>query len=80
MTQERSPQQSTVVVETFPARPGRPPVDVALTPGMTLGELTDALAIPADTEAVIVNGVHVSPDYRLQPGDHVRIIPFMSGG
>jgi sulfur carrier protein ThiS len=77
---ERFGTHSIVTVETFPARPGRPPVDVALTAGMTLGELLDGLRIPADTEAVIVNGVYVRPDYRLQPGDHVKIIPFMSGG
>lgn len=73
-------EQNIVTVETFPARAGRPPVDVPLTDGMTLGELTDRLEIPGDTEAVMVNGVYVRPDYRLQPGDHVRIIPFMSGG
>jgi sulfur carrier protein ThiS len=74
------PKENIVTVETFPARPGLPPVDVPLSAGMTLGELTNSLEIPADTEAVIVNGVYVRPDYRLQPGDHVKIIPFMSGG
>ncbi len=47
---------------------------------MTLGELTERLKIPGDTEAVIVNGLYARPDYRLQAGDHVKIIPFMSGG
>jgi len=70
----------TVVVETFPARAGRPPVEVHLTDGLTLGELTDGLDIPGNTEAVIVNGAYVRPDYQLQPGDRVVIIPFMSGG
>jgi sulfur carrier protein ThiS len=69
-----------VTVETFPARVGQPPVAVPLKNGMTLAELTDYLEIPGDTEAVIVNGSYVRPDYRLQPGDQVRIIPFMSGG
>jgi sulfur carrier protein ThiS len=69
-----------VTVETFPARPGHPPVDMPLTEGMTLAELIDRLKIPGDTEAVIVNGTYVPLDYRLQPGDHVKIIPFMSGG
>ena len=73
-------EQNTVTVETFPARAGQTPVDVPLTDGMTLAELTDRLEIPADTEAVIVNGIYVRPDYRLQPGDRVKIIPFMSGG
>jgi sulfur carrier protein ThiS len=72
--------QNIVTVETFPARPGVPPVDVPLTEGTTLGELTDRMEIPGDTEAVMVNGVHVRPDYRLQPGDRVMVIPFMSGG
>jgi sulfur carrier protein ThiS len=69
-----------VTVETFPARPGHPPVDVPLTDGMTLAELTDILRIPGDTEAVIVNGIYVQPDYLMKPGDHVKIIPFISGG
>lgn len=69
-----------MIVETFPARPGYPPVDVPLTEGMTLAELTDRLDVPGNTEAVIVNGVYVPPDYQLQPGDHVKIIPFISGG
>jgi sulfur carrier protein ThiS len=70
----------TVTVETFPARRGRPPVELSLTEGLTLDELLERLQIPSDTEAVIVNGVYVRPDYLLQPGDRVRIIPFMSGG
>lgn len=70
----------TVTVETFPARTDRPWVEVPLSDGMTLAELTDRLHVPADTEAVIVNGRHERPDYRLQPGDRVKIIPFMSGG
>ena len=75
-----SRKDSTVTVETFPVGPGRPTVEVALTEGMTLDRLIDRLGIPGDTEAVIVNGVHVRPDYSLQPGDRVLIIPFMSGG
>ena len=67
-------------MEIFPARPDRPSVEVPLGDGMTLDELTDRLHVPADTEAVIVNGRHERPDYRLQPGDRVRIIRFMSGG
>ena len=47
---------------------------------MTLDDLLESLGIPADTEAVIVNGVYVRPDYRLQDGDKVVVIPFMSGG
>ncbi len=77
---EKFAADNIVTVETFPARPGLPPVDVPLSEGMTLGDLTESLQIPGDTEAVIVNGVYVRPDYRLQPGDHVKIIPFMSGG
>ena len=73
-------ETATVRVETFPARAGRPPVEVPLTDGLTLGELTDRLDIPGNTEAVMVNSGYVRPDYRLQPGDRVVIIPFMSGG
>ena len=69
-----------VRVETFPARAGHPSRDLPITEGMTLDTLLESLKIPGDTEAVIVNGLYVRPDYLLQPGDHVRIIPFMSGG
>jgi sulfur carrier protein ThiS len=73
-------QDSMVTVERFPARAGDAPRVVPVSDGMTLGDLLDLLALPADTEAVIVNGAHARPDYRLQSGDQVRIIPFMSGG
>jgi sulfur carrier protein ThiS len=69
-----------VRVETFPARAGRPNLDLPITEGMTLDALLESLKIPGDTEAVIVNGLYVRPDYLLQPDDHVRIIPFLSGG
>jgi sulfur carrier protein ThiS len=69
-----------VTVETFPAPAGKPPAVVPLTDGMTLAQLLDQQQIPGDTEAVIVNGVYVRPDHTLQSGDHVVIIPFMSGG
>ena len=72
--------QATVRVETFPARAGHPCLDVPLTEGLTLDDLLERLEIPGDTEAVIVNGVYVRPDHLLQPGDHVQIIPFLSGG
>jgi sulfur carrier protein ThiS len=71
---------SVVTVETFPARDGDPVVTVPLREGMTLDDLVESLDLPGNTEAVMVNGVHVKPDYRLQDGDRVRIIPFMSGG
>jgi sulfur carrier protein ThiS len=47
---------------------------------MTLDDLLEGLKIPGDTEAVIVNGVYVRPSYLLQPGDLVKVIPFLSGG
>jgi sulfur carrier protein ThiS len=69
-----------VRVETFPSRAGHVCLDAPLTEGLTLDELLEDLRIPGDTEAVIVNGVYVRPDYLLQPGDLVQIIPFLSGG
>ncbi len=72
-------REQTVTVETFPAWRG-PTTQVALRDGMTLEELLQSLNIPGDTEAIIVNGVYVRPEYRLQSGDRVVIIPFMSGG
>ncbi len=73
-------KKRVVIVETLPARAGRSTVEMPVREGMTLNELLDALDIPGDTEAIIVNGVHVRPDRVLQDGDHVLIIPFMSGG
>ncbi|OFW58670.1 MAG: hypothetical protein A2133_08110 [Actinobacteria bacterium RBG_16_64_13] len=72
--------EGTVTVETFPARESHPAAQVPLRDGMTLGDLIGTLKLPADTEAVIVNGVYVKPDYRLRDGDRVTVIPFMSGG
>ena len=73
-------RQSTVTVETFPAREGRPTVCVPLVDGMTLDDLLELLHVPGDTEAILVNGVYVRLHHRLQDGDHVMVIPFMSGG
>ncbi len=73
-------RNSTITVERFPSRAGETPLVVPLTNAMTLGDLVQALSLPADTEAVVVNGVHARPDYRLQPGDQIRVIPFLSGG
>lgn len=76
----RTRENNAVTVERFPARAGDAPVVVPLSDVMTLGDLVEALALPADTEAVVVNGVHARPDYKLQPGDQIWVIPFMSGG
>ena len=73
-------EHRTVKVETFPLRPGTPAMHVPLAKDMTLDELLGVLEVPGDTEAVIVNGTYVRPDYRLRQGDHVLIIPFLSGG
>ena len=70
---------ATVTVVTLPAWRG-PTTEVPLIEGMTLDELLDSLCIPGDTEAIMVNGGYEKPDYRLQSGDRVVIIPFMSGG
>ncbi len=75
-----SESRPTVTVETLPPRRGYPAKDVCLIPGMTLGELMEILQLPGNTEAVIVNDVYVRPDYRLQAGDRIKVIPFMSGG
>jgi sulfur carrier protein ThiS len=72
-------EAKTVTVEIFPAWRG-PTTTVPLTDGMTLEHLLVALNVPGDTEAIMVNGNYVKPDYRLQPGDRVTVIPFMSGG
>ena len=74
-----SEKDEAVTVETFPAWRG-PTRSVPLDEGMTLEELLTSLAIPGDTEAVLVNGMYVKPEYRLQRGDRVTVIPFLSGG
>jgi len=73
-------KRPAVTVETFPPRRGYPAKAVPLREGMTLEHLLEILQLPGDTEAVTVNGVYVKPDYRLQDGDRVKVIPFMSGG
>ncbi len=70
----------TATVEMFPLRPGDSPIVVALEDAMTLDDLLESLNLPANIEAVLVNDVYVRPDYRLQDGDRVRVIRFMSGG
>ena len=72
-------EQSKVMVEIFPSWRG-PTAEVPLRDGMTLEDLLQSLDVPGDTEAVLVNGAYVKPDYRLQHGDRVIVIPFMSGG
>ncbi len=71
--------KATVTVETLPASRG-PVRNVPLRHGMTLDDLLECLAIPSNTEAVLVNGAYVKPEYLLQDGDRVTVIPFMSGG
>lgn len=71
---------NSVTVETLSAWQGGAPAKVPLRDGMTLHDLVKSLHLPADTEAVMVNGVYVRPDYRLEKGDRVLVIPFMSGG
>jgi sulfur carrier protein ThiS len=73
-------RQGTVTVETFPASAGHPTAHVPLAGGMTLDDLLKILHVPGDTEAILVNGVYVRPDHVLQDGDHVIVVPFMSGG
>ena len=69
-----------ITVEMFPFREGDSVLQIAPRQGLTLGDLIDSLDLPGSTEAVIVNGAHVRPDYLLRDGDHVRVIRFMSGG
>jgi sulfur carrier protein ThiS len=72
-------EEQSIIFETFPAWRG-PTRSVPLAEGMTLEELLVSLDVPGDTEAVLVNGTYVKPEYRLQNGDRVVVIPFMSGG
>jgi sulfur carrier protein ThiS len=74
-----APHERAVTVEIFPAWRG-PTRSVPLHEGMTLDDLLETLHVPGDTEAVLVNGTYVRPEYRLQSGDRVTVIPFMSGG
>jgi sulfur carrier protein ThiS len=73
-------EEGFVTLEIFPVRAGNPLRKVTLRRGMTLEDLIESLELPENTEAVIVNGVYVKPDYLLQDGDRVSVFPFMSGG
>jgi thiamine biosynthesis protein ThiS len=73
-------EKGFVTLEMFPVRDGNSLRKVALRDGMTLEDLIESLELPQNTEAVIVNGVYVKPDYQLQDGDRVSVFPFMSGG
>lgn len=62
-------------------------VDVRLGERPCVGELLaalrreyPALGPAADSAMVAVNLEYVGPDYRLEPGDEVAIIPPVSGG
>jgi sulfur carrier protein ThiS len=72
-------EEEVVTVETLPSWRG-PVRSVPLRDGMTIDDLLEQLKVPSDTEAVLVNGTYVRPGYRLQSGDRVMVIPFMSGG
>jgi len=69
-----------VTVKMFHVRDDDSPLEVALQNGMTLEDLIESLKLPNEPEAVIVNGTYVAQDYRLQNGDRVTILPFLSGG
>lgn len=73
-------EHGAVTVEMFPVREGCALMTVALSNVMTLHDLVDNLNIPANTGAILVNGVYVGPEYRLRAGDHIHLIRFMSGG
>lgn len=69
-----------VTVERFHVKEGDSPVEVAFQNGMTLEDFIESLKLSQEPEAVIVNGTYVAPDYRLQDGDRVSILPVLSGG
>lgn len=74
-----SDQSITVTIEIFPHWRG-PKTIMSVPEGMLLDDLLESIQVAADTEAIMVNGTYVKPDYRLQHGDRVMVIPFMSGG
>ncbi len=69
-----------VTVERFHVREGESPMEVTFQNGMTLEDFIESLKLPQEPEAVIVNGTYVPQDYKLQNGDRVSIMPFLSGG
>jgi sulfur carrier protein ThiS len=57
-------------------------VQVDLPEGSSIAELMLLLEIDMDPEhlLLVVNGKVVEPEYRLQPGDEVHLVPAISGG
>ena len=54
---------------------------VDITPGETLGQLADRLAIPRDQVTIrFVNGAHSSWDTALSDNDRVGLFPAVGGG
>ncbi len=50
-------------------------------PGLTVREAATALGVSEDQDLVaIVNGQVTESDYTLRAGDHVRLVPPISGG
>jgi sulfur carrier protein ThiS len=73
-------EMGVVTVELYPVKDGNSLLRVALQDGMTLDDLMESLRLSQEPDAVIVNGIYVKPDYRLQDGDRVSIFPILSGG
>lgn len=71
----------TILQRQTPDGPQRQLV-VNLPPGSTIADLITTLGItlPLDAILVVMNGRHTETSRHLQPGDHIHLMPAMSGG
>ena len=60
---------------------GAPTFDLDIPEGSTVWDLVKKLAVPEELASIIVvGGVNAAYDHPLRDGDHVTLIPPLSGG
>lgn len=83
MVTESSANQTFLLVKLFATlRQGRQKtLQFPYHPGLTAGEIIDALAIPHEEVAILlVNGRDAGFDRILQPDDYISLFPPVGGG
>jgi len=69
------------LVQYRPGAKAGQPFDVELAAGSTLAELIAHLQLPrVQVKVIFVNGIGVSQDYVIQPGDEVGFFSPIGGG
>lgn len=60
---------------------GPPESSLTVEPGRTVREVIEDLGLDPDLVAIVmVNGRQKFKSYRLQDGDHVKLVPMVGGG